>query len=295
MMRRKLGWIILLLPLVLIFTGWLYVYKTPNTEPNVKAKAAVLMDANTGEVIYKKNETVPYAPASMSKMMTAYILLEHIHQGKIHWKDQVTISQKSEKMDGVKIPIQSGDVLSIQDLYQALLIKSANNSAVALAEHIASTETKFVELMNQKAKQLGLSSKTTFVNASGLQEADGTETKMTSMDVAKLAYHLIKDYPEVLKVTQLSESQLVFNNVTIKSTNKMLDPTNRRFYFKGMDGLKSGFTDSAGYCFTGTAVQGDKRLISVVMGTNSTNKRFTESRKLLSYGFQVTESSVVQK
>ncbi|MED0962256.1 D-alanyl-D-alanine carboxypeptidase family protein [Bacillus paramycoides] len=294
-MKRKLGWIILILPLTLIFTGWLGFHKASNTEPYVKAKAAVLIDANTGEVVYKKNETVPYAPASMSKMMTAYILLEYIHQGKIHWEDQVTISQKSEKTDGVKIPIQRGDVLSLQDLYQALLIKSANNSAVALAEHIASTETKFVELMNQKAKQLGLSSETTFVNASGLQEADGTETKMTAMDVAKLAYHLIKDYPEVLEVTQLTQSHLAFNNVTIESTNKMLDPTNRRFYFKGMDGLKSGFTDSAGYCFTGTAVQGDKRFISVIMGTNSTNKRFTESRKLLSYGFKTTEGSVARK
>ncbi|EOP90894.1 D-alanyl-D-alanine carboxypeptidase [Bacillus cereus HuB4-4] len=318
-MRRYLGWIKLITVLAIVFTGgWLFSHKTiveqkaaPKTEsktnlmkrttkkevtstipePIIEAKAAVLIHASNGEFIYKKNETEPYSPASMSKMMTAYILLEHIHKGKIHWKDKVSISEKSEQTEGAKIPIQRGDVLTVKDLYHALLIQSANNAAVALAEHIASTENKFVELMNQKAKQLGLSSATAFVNASGLQQADGTETKMPAIDVAKLAYHLLKDYPEILKVTQLTQSQLAFNNILVKSTNKMLDTNNQELYFKGMDGLKSGFTDSAGYCFTGTAIQEDKRFISVVMGTDSIDNRFTESRKLLSYGFQVIESS----
>ncbi|MGU3443482.1 D-alanyl-D-alanine carboxypeptidase family protein [Bacillus cereus] len=321
-MKQKLSWIALVMLIAIFFTGgWLFSHKTiveqkaiPNAqiktnvktaptkkevasipEPIVEAKAAVLLDASNGEIIYKKNGMEPYPPASMSKMMTAYILLEYIHQGKIHWEDQVTISAKSEQTEGAKILIHKGDVLTVQDLYHALLIQSANNTAVALAEHIALTEKNFTALMNQKAKQLGLSGETSFVNASGLQEDDGTETKMPAVDVAKLAYYLVKDYPEILEVTQLSQNQLAFKNIIVKNTNKMLNQNEQEYYFKGMDGLKSGFTDSAGYCFTGTARQGNKRFISVIMGTDAIDKRFTESRKLLSYGFQVTEGSVVGK
>ncbi|EOP91340.1 D-alanyl-D-alanine carboxypeptidase [Bacillus cereus HuB4-4] len=319
-MRQNTGWIKLILLLAIVFTGWwLFSHETiveqkadskkqmktnsintPNKntsipEPIIEAKAAVLIDASNGDVIYKKNEIEPYPPASMSKMMTAYILLDYIRHGKIHWEDQVEISEKSERTEGAKIPIHKGDILTVKDLYHALLIQSANNSAVALAEHIASTETKFVELMNQKAKKLGLSSKTAFVNASGLQEADGAETKMPAIDVAKLAYNLLKDYPEVLDITQLAQSQLTFKNIWVKNTNKMLDEGNQEFYFKGMDGLKSGFTDSAGYCFTGTATQEGKRFISVIMGTDKIDKRFTETQKLLSYGFQAIKSSTEKK
>ncbi|MDM5154497.1 D-alanyl-D-alanine carboxypeptidase family protein [Bacillus sp. DX1.1] len=258
-------------------------------EPIVEAKAAVVLDAGDGKVIYKNNETEPLAPASMSKMMTAYIVLENIHKGKIHWEDQVKISAKSSQTDGAGIPVQMGDVLTVKDLYHALMIQSANNSAVALAEHLAPTEKDFVELMNQKAKQLELSDGTIFANASGLQEADGTETKMPAADVAQLAYHLVKDYPEILQVSHLSQSQLAFKNTTVTNTNKMLNQANQELYIEGMDGLKTGFTDSAGYCFTGTAMQGDRRLITVVMGTDSKEKRFTETHKLLSYGFQIVK------
>lgn len=261
----------------------------PIPEPVMEAKAAVLLDASNGEVMYKKNEAESLAPASMSKMMTAYIVLENIHKGNIHWEDQVTISGKSSQTTGASIPIQMGEVLTVKDLYYALMMESANNAAVALAEHVALTEQDFVQLMNQKARQLELSDGTVFVNASGLQEADGTETKMTADDVAKLAYHLINDYPEILEVTQLSQSQLAFKNTVVTNTNKMLNPANQDIYIEGIDGLKTGFTDSAGYCFTATAKQGDKRLISVVMGTDSEYKRFVETHKLLSYGFQIVK------
>ena len=261
----------------------------PIPEPVMEAKAAVLLDASNGEVMYKKNEAESLAPASMSKMMTAYIVLENIHKGNIHWEDQVTISEKSSQTTGASIPIQMGEVLTVKDLYYALMMESANNAAVALAEHVALTEQDFVQLMNQKARQLELSDGTVFVNASGLQEADGTETKMTADDVAKLAYRLIIYYPEILEVTQLSQSQLAFKNTVVTNTNKMLNPANQDIYMEGIDGLKTGFTDSAGYCFTATAKQGDKRLISVVMGTDSEYKRFAETHKLLSYGFQIVK------
>lgn len=257
--------------------------------PVVEVKAAMIMDASDGQVMYKNNEEEQLAPASMSKMMTAYILLENIHNGKVHWDDQVKISAKSAQAEGARISVQTGDVLTVKDLYHALMIQSANNSAVALAEHMAKTEQDFVQVMNQTAKQLELSEATKFANASGLQEADGSETKMTVADVAKLAYRLVKDYPEILDVTHLRQSQLAFNNITVTSTNEMLNPSNQELYMEGMDGLKTGFTDSAGYCFTGTAKQGDKRIVTVVMGTKSEMKRFTETHKLMSYGFEIVK------
>lgn len=257
--------------------------------PVVEAKAAMIIDASDGEVIYKENEMETFAPASMSKMMTAYLLLENIHTGKVHWEDPVKISAKSAQAEGSRIPVQMNDTLMVKDLFHALMIQSANNSAVALAEHVAKTEQNFVQLMNQKAQELGLSDKTKFVNASGLQEPGGSETKMPAADVAKLAYRLIKDYPEILETTHLSQSQLAFKNTVVTSTNEMLNAANKELYIEGMDGLKTGFTDSAGYCFTGTAKQGDKRLITVVMGTKSQTKRFTETNKLMSYGFQIVK------
>ncbi|COG66704.1 D-alanyl-D-alanine carboxypeptidase [Streptococcus pneumoniae] len=195
------------------------------------------------------------------------------------------MSAKAAQTEGARIPVQVNDTLTVKDLYHALMIESANNSAVALAEHMAKSEKDFVQLMDAKAKQLKMSEHAKFANASGLQEPDGSETKMTAADVAQLAYHLIKDYPEILEVTHLRQSQLAFNNINVISTNDMLNKNNKSLYIEGMDGLKTGFTDSAGYCFTGTAKQGDNRIITVVMGTSSKTKRFTETNKLMSYAF----------
>ncbi|EEL56611.1 D-alanyl-D-alanine carboxypeptidase [Bacillus cereus] len=253
--------------------------------PEINAKAAMIIDASDGDIIYQYNENEAFAPASMSKMMTAYLLLESIHNGKVRWEDPVKMSAKAAQTEGARIPVQVNDTLTVKDLYHALMIESANNSAVALAEHMAKSEKDFVQLMDAKAKQLKMSEHAKFENASGLQEPDGSETKMTAGDVAQLAYHLIKDYPEILEVTHLRQSQLAFNNINVISTNDMLNKNNKSLYIEGMDGLKTGFTDSAGYCFTGTAKQGDNRIITVVMGTSSKTKRFTETNKLMSYAF----------
>ncbi|MGA5715710.1 D-alanyl-D-alanine carboxypeptidase family protein [Bacillus bombysepticus] len=253
--------------------------------PEINAKAAMIIDASDGDIIYQYNENEAFAPASMSKMMTAYLLLESIHNGKVRWEDPVKMSAKAAQTEGARIPVQVNDTLTVKDLYHALMIESANNSAVALAEHMVKSEKDFVQLMDAKAKQLKMSEHAKFANASGLQEPDGSETKMTAGDVAQLAYHLIKDYPEILEVTHLRQSQLAFNNINVISTNDMLNKNNKSLYIEGMDGLKTGFTDSAGYCFTGTAKQGDNRIITVVMGTSSKTKRFTETNKLMSYAF----------
>jgi len=255
--------------------------------PKINAKAAMIIDASDGDIIYQYNENEAFAPASMSKMMTAYLLLESIHNGKVRWEDPVKMSAKAAQTEGARIPVQVNDTLTVKDLYHALMIESANNSAVALAEHMAKSEKDFVQLMDAKAKQLKMSEHAKFANASGLQEPDGSETKMTAGDVAKLAYNLIKDYPEILEVTHLRQSQLAFNNINVISTNDMLNKNNKALYIEGIDGLKTGFTDSAGYCFTGTAKQGDTRIITVVMGTKGKTKRFTETNKLMSYAFSL--------
>lgn len=269
----------------------LYTYLTFIKEPVIEAKAAILMDAQSGKVVYGKNENVPLAPASMSKMMTEYIVLEKIHNGTLKWDDSVRISPNAVNSIGAKINVQVGNRLTVRDLFHAMVISSANNAAVALAEHISKSEENFTKLMNTKAKQLNLSKETHFVNATGLPNAQNKESKMTVLDVAMLAQHLLKTYPEVLDITKLTNYTLSYNGATIMTTNKMLDTSNDELYFQGIDGLKTGFTDEAGYCFTGTAKQGEKRMISVVMGTSEDTKRFIETKKIFSYGFNKISST----
>ncbi|MGE7874482.1 D-alanyl-D-alanine carboxypeptidase family protein [Bacillus paramycoides] len=262
---------------------FLYFFQTHNNELNIQAKAAILMDAESGKIIYKKNEDIPFAPASMSKMMTEYIVLEQIENGSLKWDDSVTISSNAVNSEGVKINVKDGDRLTIRELFHAMVISSANNAAIALAEHISKSEKNFTLLMNEKAKQLQLSNQTRFVNATGLANEKNEESQMTALDAAKLAQHLIKNYPNILEIAKLTSFNL--RGTTVNTTNKMLYPSNRRLYFQGVDGLKTGFTDAAGYCFTGTAKQDGKRMISVVMGTSNGSQRFIESKKLFSYGF----------
>lgn len=255
-------------------------------DPNINAKSAVLMNADTGEILYQKNEDVPLAAASMSKMMTQYLVLEQIEAGLLDWKEQVVISSRSVDSGGVKIDVELGDTLSVRDLFIATTVASANNAAVALAEHIAGSEEGFTKLMNEKAIEMDLSNATHFVNATGLEneQLDDAETQMSALDVATLSYHLLNDFPEVLEMTSLSRYQLNYDDMVLYSTNEMLE-TYSPFYFEGVDGLKTGFTDEAGYCFAGTAQHGDTRLISVVMGTEDDEQRFIETKTLLSFGF----------
>ncbi|MED1567585.1 D-alanyl-D-alanine carboxypeptidase family protein [Bacillus paramycoides] len=262
---------------------FLYFFQTHNNELNIQAKAAILMDAESGKIIYKKNEDIPFAPASMSKMMTEYIVLEQIENGSLKWDDSVTISSNAVNSEGVKINVKDGDRLTVRELFHAMVISSANNAAIALAEHISKSEKNFTLLMNEKAKQLQLSNQTRFVNATGLANEKNEESQMTALDAAKLAQHLIKNYPNILEIAKLTSFNL--RGTTVNTTNKMLYPSNRRLYFQGADGLKTGFTDAAGYCFTGTAKQDGKRMISVVMGTSNGSQRFIETKKLFSYGF----------
>ncbi|WP_152395335.1 D-alanyl-D-alanine carboxypeptidase family protein [Paenibacillus guangzhouensis] len=251
------------------------------TEPTIEAQAALLIDAKSGEVIFEKNADTPLPAASMSKMMTEYLVLEQLHEGKISWNDEVPITEHAANVEGARIDLRSGDRVTVRDLYVAMLIPSANNAAVALAEYIAGDEERFAAEMNQKGLELGLKN-SYFINASGLTDGDQA-TQMTAKDLGKLAKALLKDFPEVLKTTSLPEYTMKFSSERVRSTNHMLqDP---ELAAEGLDGLKTGFTNKAGYCFTGTAARDGRRLISVVMGAQDSDTRFIETQKLFAMGF----------
>nr|WP_232242623.1 D-alanyl-D-alanine carboxypeptidase family protein [Paenibacillus sp. GSMTC-2017] len=256
------------------------------------SESAILIDAKSGEVIFQKNADVAYPPASMSKMMTELIVLEAVLTGNFNWYDQVIASDYAANIPGARMGLHNGDVLTIRELFESMTIYSANDAAVALAEHIAGSESAFVQLMNDKAARIGLSEKTIFGNASGLSKEDiaslkGSshieDTLMTAKDTAMLAGYLMGKFPEVLAVTSRGSVKVSTQKHQLEATNLML--ANKPHAYPGNDGLKTGYTPNAGYCFTGTAKQGDKRLISVVMGADSKNTRFVETKKLYELGF----------
>jgi len=267
---------------------------------NIQAKAAILIEASTGQVLYEMNADEPLPPASMSKMMTEYLVMEAIESGKISWDDKVSPSQYAVDVIGSGQLIGPNEQYTVQDLFGAMSIYSANDATVALAEFVGTTEENFVKMMNDTAKKMGFSPNSFFINATGLSRADlgkyappGTEpeTLITARDAAKLAYYIIKDHPKVLEFSSTPSKKF---RPTDKSPminwNWMLEgnkdnPNFRPYVYEGLDGLKTGHTDEAGYCFTGTAERNGMRLISVVMNTSSEAQRFVETRKLLDYGF----------
>lgn len=273
------------------------------------AKSAILMDAATGQILYEFNSDTALPPASMSKMMTEYLVMESVKSGKHKLDDMVPTSQYAADVIGSGDLLAFKEQVSLKDMFSAMSIYSANDASVALAEFISgSTEEDFAKMMNEKAKQFGLSDQAHFINATGLSRADlgkyapkelQGETMLTAKDAALIAYNLIKDYPEILETTKIPSKKFREKDKTpMINWNWMLegnkDNTNfKKYAYPGLDGLKTGSTDDAGYCFTGTAVRNGVRLISVVMGTPKEPKRFEETRKVLDYGFNNFEKKQV--
>lgn len=267
--------------LLIAMLGFIFVMKQSAAPLQLNAKAAMLIDAATGRILYEKNADESLAPASMSKMMTEYIVLEQLQHGKLHWNDRVKITAHAASIEGARIQLRAGQKVTVRDLYTAMVVASANNATVALAEYIAGTEADFSELMNEKARIFKLKD-SLFINATGLTEGSKM-TRMSAKDLARLAKLLVSDFPEVLQTTTQPHLTLQFSGEGIYSTNQML--TDQKLAVEGLDGLKTGFTDQAGYCFTGTAGRDGHRLISVVMGTENTEERFVETKKLMDWGF----------
>nr|WP_235318321.1 serine hydrolase [Planococcus sp. CAU13] len=286
-----------------------------NESLNIMADAAILVDAESGKILYEQNADTPLGVASMTKMMTEYLLFEAIEDGRITWDQQYNVTdftyQVSQDRALSNVPLRADGTYSIKELYEALAIYSANAATIGIAETIAGTEGEFVRLMNEKAVELGLDD-TKFVNSTGLNNADlkgmhpeGTgetdENVMPARSVAKLAKALMDDYPEVLETTSIPRA--IFRDGTDDKTdmpnwNFMLPGL--VFEYEGMDGLKTGTTNFAGHSFTGTAKRGDVRLITVVMkavdseGVGSYKARFDATRALMDYGFgQFTKQEII--
>jgi D-alanyl-D-alanine carboxypeptidase (penicillin-binding protein 5/6) len=297
-----------------IYAGTASAAETDAPNLNLNAKSAILMEASTGQVLYEQNENEPLPPASMAKMMTEYLVLDSIANKKIGWNDMVPISEYSAYLSNNKalsgIPKAVGDQYSVQDLFYAVTIYSDNGAAVALAEHIAGSEEKFSQMMNETAAKMGLSKDAHFIDTSGLDRVDlgkyapasiPGETIFTARDAALIAYHLLKDHPDILKFSSIvskkfrpTDANPMINYDWMLEGNK--DNVNfRKFVYQGLDGLKTGHTDKAGYCFTGTAQRNDTRLISVVMNDNSRENSFLDTKKLLDYGFTNFEKKEIVK
>ncbi|KQL46770.1 D-alanyl-D-alanine carboxypeptidase [Brevibacillus choshinensis] len=294
MRRIRWGRVALLLSIVVGTSGmWAWIQAGEKKESflarwdqaffNLDARAAVLVDAQTGEVLYDQDGDTPYPVASMSKMMTEYLLLEAIRDQRVTWEDKVRVSENAATAEGARISLEAGESYPLRDLYEAMAVGSANNAAVAIGEHLAGSTADFAALMNQKAEELGLKS-SQFVNATGLVYSYG-QNQMTARDVGRLAFRLVTDFPEIIQLTSEPRVQLASTGERVLNTNLMLLTDNESLRVPGLDGLKTGFTDEAGYCFTGTAKRGERRLISVVMGTDTEVARFTQTKKLLEKGF----------
>ena len=284
---------ILFLSFVITALIVLYFYLYVNG-PNIQAKSAILIDANSGEVVYKKNEETPIQSATLSKLMTEYITLEQLNEGKIQLDELVKISNEVFRAETSPIQVTSKDKTTVRDLLHTLFLTGNNRSALALAEHIAGNEDDFTLLMNKKAKQLKLSQPSPFLNATGMNNDTNKQSTTTAIDVAKLAKQLVKDFPDVLNITKLTSYQFTFKNSQVFSTNKMIYSLNENIKLQGVDGLQTSFSTNGNYSFVSTAKQGDTRLISVLLDADEENSTFIETKKLLQYGFDPSSYSALQ-
>ncbi|GAB6928057.1 D-alanyl-D-alanine carboxypeptidase DacA [Paenibacillus sp. JCM 10914] len=275
--------------------------KVPSIENlGLVVESAVLLEPSTGQVLLDINSAEALPPASMAKMMTEYLVAEQVKQGELSWDTMVTVRENASKAVGSRIFLAEGDQHTVRDLYIAMAVGSANDASIALAEHIAGSEAEFVIMMNETAKRMGMET-AHFINSTGLSRADmpekyrpteDRETLMSAMDAAILAMNIVEDHPDFADVTAMQEYKFrerdkdpIVNLNWMLEANK--DITNFRAYaYEGLDGLKTGHTSAAGYCFAGTAERDGVRLISVVMGTKSNADRFKETRKVLDYGFE---------
>jgi D-alanyl-D-alanine carboxypeptidase (penicillin-binding protein 5/6) len=256
----------------------------------LNVKSAILMEATTGQVLFEYNADEALPPASMAKMMTEYLVLDAVNSGKIKETDMVTTSQYAADVIGSGDLLALNEKASVKDMFAAMSIYSGNDATVALAEHVGGTEENFAKMMNQKARDMGLSDTANFINSTGLSRADlgkyapkelQGETMLTARDAALIAYYLIRDHKELLNITKIPSQKF-----RERDKSPMINNVNfRKYSYQGLDGLKTGHTDEAGYCFTGTAERNGFRLISVVMGTKTEPMRFEETRKVLDYGF----------
>lgn len=250
------------------------------------AKSGILIDVNSGKVLYEKNTTEKLAEASLTKMMVQLIFLEYLENGKIKLTDKIKVSANAASFGGSQIYLEPNEEMSIEDLFKGVCVASANDATVALAETIAGTEEEFVKMMNKKAKKLGLKN-TNFVNSTGLDE---NNHYTTAKDLSILGRELLK-HEKILEFSSIYEDYLredKNNKFWLVNTNKLVRT------YEGADGLKTGHTDNAGYCLAATAKRNGMRLLAIVLGESNSKVRNTETATLLDYGFNNYKLEVLQ-
>lgn len=268
---------ILILLLLFISIPLVKAEETEDLAPN--AKSAIMIEASTGEILFQKNKDEKLAPASMTKMMSMLLVMEEIENGNLKWNEMITTSEKASSMGGSQIFLKVGEKMTVEDLLKGVAIASGNDAVVALAERVSGSEEQFVKRMNVRAKDLGLKN-TNFINATGLT-ADNHYS--SAYDMSLIAKELVK-HEKILEFTSTYEDYL---RKDTKSPFWLVN-TNRLVRFKeGVDGLKTGFTDEAGYCLTATMKKDNMRLITVVMKEENTSKRSADTTKMLDYGFNI--------
>ena len=249
--------------------------------PSIAAKAYILMDHNSGIILAANNENEKRSPASLTKLMTSYVVFKRLKEEFITLDDEVKISEKAWRTGGSKSFIEVGKMIKLEDLLKGMIIQSGNDASVALAEHVAGSEGTFVLFMNDYAQQIGMEN-TRFENASGLPHDD---QYTTAKDMALLSSAMIRDFPVYYE--WYKQKEFTYNNITQTNRNKLL------FTDSTVDGLKTGWTQKAGYCLVTSANRVDMRLISVVLGSDSPAIRTSETEKLLDYGFRFFETQSV--
>ena len=275
------------------------VFALENTESNKKsnvedselisnAVSGILIEANTGKIIYEKEKDKQVPIASMTKMVAQIIILENIEKGNIKWDDEVTVSKNAADMGGSQIYISEGEKIKIRDLMKGISMASGNDATVQMAEVISGSEAKFVDLMNKKVKQLGLKN-THFKNCTGLDEDNHYSS---AYDMAMIARELVVNHSEILKFSSIYEDYLrenTKNKFWLVNTNKLVR------YYEGADGLKTGHTDNAKYCLAATAKRNNLRLIAIVLGEENGKVRNNEAMALLDYGFNSVKYNLLKE
>jgi D-alanyl-D-alanine carboxypeptidase (penicillin-binding protein 5/6) len=264
----------LLLLLPLLITNISFSQSFVPDAPELNLKSYILIEPNTNTIIAEFNSDSEIQPASMTKIMTSYVVADQIANNLISHEDQVLISEKAWKMEGSKMFIEAGKKVSVSDLLKGIIIQSGNDASVAIAEYAGGTERGFVDLMNAYARSLEMTN-TIFKNSTGLPDENHFSS---ARDLATLTKNFINNFPDIY--AHYKEKQFTFNDIKQLNRNKLL------WRDDSSDGVKTGHTSSAGYCLVGSAKRGEMRLITVVAGSSSDNSRFLDSQRLLEYGFR---------
>lgn len=272
---KRLGWILVCIALLL----GLLPFAANAASLEVEAKSALLMDVATGTILYEQNAHDALAPASVTKVMTMLLIMEAIDSGKIGWGDTVTVSESAAAKGGSQVYLKVGETMSVDEMLKSIAVSSANDCACAMAEHLCGSEAAFAEAMNTRAKELGMED-THFVNCTGLDDGeDAASHKTSAHDIALMSRELLKNHPDITRFTTIWMDTIRGGAFGLSNTNKMV-----RFY-NGCTGLKTGFTQGAGYCLSASAERDGLQLIAVVMGCETSQKRFAACKSMLDYGF----------